>query len=303
MNKAPIFIVGVGRSGTTLIRQMLNSHSNIAIPYESHFITQYYDKRNDFGVLSLSDNRLRLIEEILSEDILKLWDVSFKASEVMEQLNDKSSISDVVEAIFKLYAHTHGKARWGDKSDYLDRMYKIRQMFPSCKFIHIIRDGRDVANSVMKMTWGPKNVKDAAEWWASHVKLGMCSGRMLPNDSYLEIRYEDLVLQSKETLIQVCQFLEEPFEENMLEFYKSSSKYIPQSLLNQHYNADSPPQNQRVCAWKNEMSDIDIAIFQDVASEMLSEYNYDIVKKPVSSILKKIRKLQLIIGKPFKRNA
>jgi len=279
----PIFIVGVGRSGTTLIRQMLNSHSNIAIPYESHFITKYQDNINAYGNLSTPENLNILVNDILQEPILKLWDVEVSVEQIVSQIGNTVTLESVIDAFFSSYASTHSKARWGDKSDYLDRMYKIRKLFPDAKFIHIIRDGRDVTNSVLKMTWGPCNVKQAAEWWSEHVRLGYCAGRMLPVEQYMEVRYEDLVLDTEKQLKRLCHFIDEEFEADMLEYYKTSSKYIPKSLLNQHYNADVPPAKNRVYAWKNSMSQVDVKIFEQIAEPVLREFGYEVSNQKVNT--------------------
>lgn len=295
MTISPVFIVGVGRSGTTLIRQMLNSHSQIAVPYESHFITDYMDRLDDYGDLGVRENLMQLITDICNEKILSSWDFSPTPDEVSRRLNGKS-LRDVVDAFFSVYATHHGKVFWGDKSDYLDRQHKILQLFPDAKIIHIVRDGRDVANSVMKMTWGPNNIKDAGNWWGSYVRLGHCMGSMLGPNQYMTLRYEDLVINSEIELNRICEFIGVEFESTMLEFYKDSVKYIPKNLLHQHYNADQPPKANRVFAWKSEMKKIDALIFQEEASEVLKSFEYDILECNYSRFRLFVRKVRLILG-------
>jgi hypothetical protein len=294
MHYAPIFIVGIGRSGTTLIRQMINSHSKIAIPYESHFITKYIKSISTYGDLNDDSNLTKLLSDITSEDILNDWDFKLTVDEFFEKIEERN-LSSIFNVFFSCYAQHHGKCIWGDKSDYLDRMFEIKQLFPDAKFIHIIRDGRDVANSVMKMTWGPSSIGSAANWWAEGVRLGYSMGRMLDNNHYIEVRYEDLVLEAQPTLQKLCDFIGVDYEEKMLDFYKDSKKHIPQRLLNQHYNADIPPNTQRVFSWKNELSKLDNDVFQSIAGDVLSEFDYSIVPSSIPSILVKIRKLILLI--------
>ncbi len=298
MKNSPIFIIGVGRSGTTLIRQMINSHSKIAVPYESHFITKYMDKISDYGGLQKDENLMRLLQDICKEPILDNWDYYCTPEDLMERITQRD-VANIFDAFYSLYAEHHGKRRWADKSDYLDRMYQIKELYPEAKFIHIIRDGRDVANSVMKMTWGPKNLIQAADWWSTYVRLCYSMGRMLSPKDYMEVRYEDLVTSSEDELKRICEFIEVDFEEPMLEFYKTSKKFIPQSLLNQHYNADTPPSKARTYAWKKEMSESDNIIFQQIAGAVLREFNYECTDKKLPRFEVIVRKLPMHVKSAF----
>tara|TARA_B100000965_G_C19602924_1_gene764027 strand:- start:9528 stop:10418 length:891 start_codon:yes stop_codon:yes gene_type:complete len=294
MNTGPIFIVGVGRSGTTLIRQMVNSHSKIAIPYESHFITKYISCEKKYGDLQNDENLSALLDDILAEPILENWDYVPDKQSLLGKTTSRD-IGGVFANFFTQYANHHGKSIWGDKSDYLHQMHKIKYLYPNAKFIHIVRDGRDVALSVMKMSWGPDNIREAASWWGEHVRLGYSMGRMLNKEQYYEIRYEDLVAHPEKYLEEICQFVGVNFESTMLEFFKTSKKFIPQSRLNQHYNADKGADTSRTKAWKREMSPLDCEIFQQIAGDVLREMNYEIAENDVSSLRVKFAKLKMIV--------
>jgi len=86
-------------------------------------------------------------------------------------------VAGLISALYAEYAAAKGKPRWGDKSDYLDRLHIVNEMFPNAQFIHIIRDGSDVAHSALKLPWGPDDVVRAAEWWNEHVWVGRRVGR------------------------------------------------------------------------------------------------------------------------------
>lgn len=275
MHSNLFFIVGVGRSGTTLIRLMLNSHPDVAIPYETHFITNYIREMDKYGPLSVSANLDRLIADLLKEDLLSKWDKVPTAQEVKQKLGSNPTLSDVIDAIYSCYAQAHGKKFWGDKSDYLDRMHDINSLFPNTKFIHIIRDGRDVAQSVLKMDWGPNDIIEAAEWWRDHVRLGRCMGKMLPPDRYMEIRYEDLVLDTENNLRRICDFLGLPYAVEMLNYYKNSESLIPAERSSQHYNADAPPIASRTYAWKTSMDKSSVAVFDKYAKTQLQAFGYE----------------------------
>lgn len=303
MKKNNFFVVGVGRSGTTLIRLMLNSHPNLAIPYETHFLTNYINQMDQYEPLNISDNIENLIKDMLNEELLRQWDVVPSFSDVISRLPETVTLADVIDAIYSLYAETHNKIRWGDKSDYLDKMHEINQIFPDTQFIHIVRDGRDVANSVMKMSWGPNDIYEAAEWWSEYVRLGQYMGLMLPKDRYMEIRFEDLVLQPKETLSKVCDFLGEPYAVEMLDYYKNSTSLIPDSRKSQHQNADASPKSSRTYAWKNSMSKSDVALFESYARDQLSAFGYEVVNLDIPTWRKRLHKTMVLARRLFNRNS
>lgn len=289
MKKEPFFIVGVGRSGTTLLRMMMHNHPNIAVPYESHFVTDYFRNKDAYGDLANAENRHRLLDDILNEELLKSWDHKFDAERVFCAI-EENTLSAVFDAVFQDYALAKGKSRWGDKSDYLDRMHLIKRVFPEAKFIHIIRDGRDVANSVMKMSWGPKDIIQAAEWWHEHVRLGRAMGSMLDDEHYIEVRYEDLVNESERELRRLCDFIDEPFSEEMLNYHKKAAVAIPDGRKAQHYNNDAPPKSSRTFAWKNEMSAINVALFGAYAKNSLQAMDYELPNTGVTQLKLKLAK-------------
>jgi hypothetical protein len=274
MPSGPVFIVGVGRSGTTLLRLMLHHHPEIAIPYESHFIDEYYDHLADYGDLHDEANLKRLVDAILAEPLLKMWDHTFTTEGVQSRIRERS-LSGVLNVVYEEYAAGKGKTRWGDKSDYLDRMYVINELFPNAQFIHIIRDGRDVARSVLKLPWGPNDIIRAAEWWERYVWLGRRTGRMLGKERYAEVKYEDLLESPERELRRLCQYLRLEFAPSMLEYYRDADQAIPEGRKAQHYNANSPVQASRAFSWKREMDTCDIALFDRHAGSVLQELGYE----------------------------
>lgn len=298
MENNPFFLVGVGRSGTTLLRLMFHNHPNIAIPYESHFITKYYDTLDTYGDLKESDNLNRLVQDILNEELLKEWDHEFKHDQIIQNVTEPS-LSSVMNSVFSDYANAKGKVRWGDKSDYLDRMHQILKVFPKAKFIHIIRDGRDVANSVMKLDWGPNDILGAAEWWSDHVSVARAIGTVLGQDRYAEVKYEDLVNSPIVELGRLCEFLNEPFVESMLEYHKSPGSEIPESRKFQHYNSNQPPKSSRTYAWKAEMNKTHQALFNDYASKTLMDLGYEVPNIPISRFKLRLRKVIIYVMRIF----
>jgi hypothetical protein len=279
----PIFLVGIGRSGTTLLRLMLHHHPRIAIPYESHFIVKYHDALAQYGNLAEPDQRGRLVDDLLAEPMLAMWDHEFDRNRVLAEVSEPT-LAGVLDALYGEYAAAHGKQRWGDKSDYLERLDVIHELFPCAQFVHIIRDGRDVARSVLKLPWGPDDIIRAAEWWNDHVWVARRMGAILGPSRYLEVRYEALVADPERELRRVCEFLGEDYAPEMLQYHETSASAIPEERRGQHQRVDRAPDPSRASSWRREMHPYDQALFNKFGGRMLNELGYDVPALQVSRI-------------------
>ena len=269
---APFFIVGAHRSGTTLLRLILNNHPHLAVPFESVFIPVFYKNLREYGDLSLKENLSRLIYDIgmLSRD---------KKGELVQDPEailslPISNYAGLVDAIFMEYAERKGKRRWGDKTPSqvmeLDILWKL---FPDCRVIHLVRDGRDVALSLRRISWGSAHIPRVAADWRWMTILGRKMGAFL-GDHYLEVRYEDLVLKPEETLRRICAFLEEPYHEDLLRFHVTAEKEMPSESMKWHQNSVKPPDPSKVFMWKHQMSLADRFIFEQIAGPELELFGY-----------------------------
>lgn len=170
MADSPIFIVGCPRSGTKLIRDLLRSHPNITFPHESHFIPKFYKLYGDPG------NEKEAVQ--LAAKILGIhWLRSFGITRTPSSFSEYRTYAEIVSGIFREWAAKERKPRWGDKTpQHVTEIPTLIEIFPSCKIIHIYRDGRDVALSFMKEWFGPGNVYSAASAWKRMVTKGMLDG-------------------------------------------------------------------------------------------------------------------------------
>jgi hypothetical protein len=274
MKPRPIVIVGVSRSGTTLLRLMLNAHPRIAIPYESNIIVKYSQALSQYGDLSKRENLERLIAAIVNEPLVQKWNHTFDLVRLTERV-EHPNLTSVVEAVFQDYASQQDKPRWGDKSGQLSRMDIVKKILPDAQFIHIIRDGRDVAGSALKLHFGPTDILMAASSWCMYVTLGRRMGAMLDAKSYIEVRYEDLVRCPEKELRRICDYLDEDYSPQMLEYHRNARNYLPQSAEH-HYNTDRAPITDRVFAWKSKMNESDLWLFQRRARDVLAELGYEV---------------------------
>jgi hypothetical protein len=151
------FVVGMGRSGTTLLRLMLDAHPELAIPPETHFLA---DLQKD---LTLVDFYNILVT-------YRTWsDFGISHREFLQELRDIENfdVSNGLRCFYRLYARRFAKVRWGDKTPlYSSRMLNISDLLPETRFVHLIRDGRDSALSYRSVWFGPRDDLEA------HARMG-----------------------------------------------------------------------------------------------------------------------------------
>lgn len=220
----PFFVVGCGRSGTTLLRSMLIRHSRIEIPGETHFVP--YVLRASFLLDRGPLCSPAVYSKVFSANRrLALSGISANQIERYLEQNGIRTTKRAVEAIYELYAELNEAALnsdpsvrvLGDKTpSYVRHIPLLSSEFPTSKFIHIIRDGRNVAQSLVQMPWGPKTIPGALDHWERRVRIGRKAGKKL-GDRYVELRYEDLVDDPQGQLIRICEALNLSFEPSMLE--------------------------------------------------------------------------------------
>ena len=279
MTCSPIFIVGCPRSGTHLLRNMLRSHPNLSFPGESHFIPKFYKA---FGDPKSEKEAKTLASIILNLQWIQPWYLSM---DIGSFAHDRT-YTQVVRRIFEAWAQKENKERWGDKTpQYVTEMPVLLELFPGGKFIHIIRDGRDVALSWLRLNFGPTNIFTAARQWQYFVSTGQRVGRSLPADTYLEIRYEKLLVQAREVMDNICSFINEPFCEKLLKPDPLILDYPARKLM---FGRFTPSYNNALkttvvdknsSKWKSQMPWSDQAIFESVAGNLLKSLGYETTSK------------------------
>lgn len=184
---------------------MLDAHPKLAIPPETHFIPGLVEvcARAEHP----SDAFFTYLEQHLT------WpDHHLEIETIRARLVAPFDVTNAIRAFFLSYAARFGKERWGDKTPtYLTQMTAIEAVLPESRFIHIIRDGRDVSLSIAHLWFGPhsghKTAEEVARWWAANVIEGRQEGLKVRH--CMELKFEDLVMEPERTLrprsgIQMC---------------------------------------------------------------------------------------------------
>lgn len=287
--RPPLFIIGNPRSGTTLLRLMLTNHRNIVIPPECGFAVWLYDK---YKSVSFSGSILdRFVTDLSNARKIETWNLDY--TKLSNYLNAAKliSYSEAVGKVYEFYGHATGKtfSRWGDKNNfYLHHIDTIRDMYPSALFVHIVRDGRDVACSYLNLHRSnikskyapqlPSTVNSIAMEWFANIREIRSSFDKAGWKNTCEIRYEDLVSQTESELKKLCAFLDEPYDTDMeLYFIRNRlENQEPAEFLQWKAKTTERPATTEVGKFRKELKPGEIKEFESIAASMLKIYNYDV---------------------------
>jgi len=270
----PVFVVGVDRSGTTLLSLIISSHPLIAIPYESHFIVAMAEKYGtDTAPLSASKQQ-DLLADIINQPYVKDWDYQINAENI--ELTPGDNVSNIIEKVYKDYARQAGKVIWGDKSpDNTPHIDSLNKLYPGAKYIHIIRDGRDVADSIKGQHWGGSSLPVTLRHWDRTVTLADKMLGMLAHRQVHSLRFEDLVSSPEESIKAITSFLGVSYFPGMLTDYSSSAeKKVGDRISGHHAHLKEALSLSQAFKWQHKMSPVDQSIAHEIAGETLKKYGY-----------------------------
>ena len=193
-----------------------------------------------------------------------------------------------------LYAEREGKSRYGDKTPgYVKEMRRIQRVLPEARFVHIIRDGRDVSLSHLRMNWGPETYAQSARLWRNRIRKAR---KMAPSvKHYTEIHFEDLVADTEGSLRRVCEFIDLDYDPVMLDYHERAegrlaekARELPrknrpnqpaEARLESHRLAKEPPRSDRIGMWRERMTDEEVAEYEAIAGDMLVELGYELASE------------------------
>ncbi len=279
------FVVGMNRSGTTLLRMMLDAHPDLTIPPETHFVPDLIKAaREDDATPESALAAMKSARE---------WgDFGFSDEEMLARLRELPQIKPgpAVRTFYDAYTEQQGKPRWGEKTPtYVQKMRLIQRAIPEARFVHVIRDGRDVALSVLDRTVRELTAGDIAKRWQKKITKAREDAPKL--DHYIEIRYEDLILDTEPVLRQVCEFIELPWDDALLNYHERSAdrlKEMARALpaegrakelsverrMATHEMTTKPPSADRVARWRTQMSAEQREGFELIAGDLLDQLGY-----------------------------
>ncbi|HEU4912534.1 MAG TPA: sulfotransferase [Actinomycetes bacterium] len=271
----PIFILGCPRSGTTLLRVMLNAHPRIAIPPETRFLIPAYLRRRRFGSLRTPRQRERLARFVLDRPLSRFSRLQVSPDEVRARMDKAASLGAALAAPFAAYAERLGKARWGDKRPfYYSFVDELDRMYPDAQFVHVVRDGRACAASLKRPPFDYGSER-AMVTWLNAVHSCRRAGERLGPERYHEVRYEDLVADPETSLRAMCAFLGEDFDPAMLAPEEVVDLVVPAGF-EQHGQIKAGVNATSVAKWRQELSAGEIATMAAVAGGWLRTFGYEV---------------------------
>ena len=281
-------IVGAPRSGTTLLRFMLDAHPDLAIPPETGFLGA-----DPAFLRRLSRHEFAEFIERFPSDAPGWQDFGITSPEWRQALEciEPFSPAHAYRAFYRLYAARFLKTRWGEKTPgYIFSMPQIEATLPESRFIHLIRDGRDVALSWRKTWFSPgQDMKTLASHWKQSVMAGLDNGKS--RGHYLEIHYEELIQNTAPVLQRICDYISLDFQPAMLNYFENSAARLAEHTprrhpdgtlvvgraqrLEQQYLTMHPPRLDRVQAWRTALSTSEREAFASVAGDLLVMLGYE----------------------------
>jgi Sulfotransferase family len=245
--------------------RLILDRGDVAIPSESMFLIDVDGRQPAETVL----------REVWSHPRVRLWDLPGEPPAIPAGLNREDAYRFAVSAPFVAYANREGKTRWGDKTPaYISQISRLAAIWPDARFVVLVRDGRDVALSVMKVPFGANNVWAAARSWAAAVRQGREAALRHPG-RVLELRYEDLVERPDEEVRTICAFLGLEYNPDMLAIDRTDRAKVAEDQAGWFTNVWAGITMDAVGKWRTEMPPHQQQVFESVAGEELRELGYE----------------------------
>jgi hypothetical protein len=272
---APFFIIGCGRSGSTLLRMMLASHSRLSIPPETWYLIPLLER--------FSSDRPLHADEIEGAVAIMTghyrWpDMKLDTQEFRREVSQLTApyLRDLVEAVYRWHLQAEGKVRWGDKTPvYIEIVPELAKMYPNSRFIHLVRDGRDVAKSYQATDWIGPWLHDNTTKWTHALACHWRWMRSELRERILLVRYEDLILQTEATLRQICRFIHEEFESRMLCWEGKVDEQVPLREQHIHTKLKQRIGEEGVARWRREMTSRETFVAEAFMGNDLRRLGYE----------------------------
>ena len=250
----PVFLGGEGRSGTTLLRVMLDAHPSIACGPESHFLV---------------DQHFRDFHKYFRDT---LWRRGEGFGYEKSDLDDL--FRDFARGWFETYMKKRGKRRWADKTPQtIHCLPYLWELFPTARFVHLIRDGRDVACSIIPQNWGPSTVEEAAERWVDCVWKGVI--HRADTERYSEVRYEDLVRDPEAHVRRVLAWIGEEWDACVLDYHRDVADN-PEKTESSAEQVARPLYTSSLGRWQRDLKPKQVKAFEKIAGETLEFLGYEL---------------------------
>jgi len=275
----PFFIIGSERSGTTLLMAVLGHHSRIAVPEVTWYYPRFRAYQHTYGDLSQPGAFRTLVSEMVHGLKTPYFGLPWNPKTIVDEVLAETKAPEFREAfrgIIDRFARDVGKARWGEKTPH--NLYYVREIledFPQAKFLHLTRDGRDVAVEQLRSAFGPTNIHAAAKIWKRTQDALERAREIVPPDQWLEVRYETLAAEPEAEIRRSLEFLGEPFEESVLDFHRGDIAQR-RAQTRDHRPLGEPISPKHVGIYRRYLSVWEQEAFAGVAGDELRAAGYEV---------------------------
>ena len=274
-------MIGTQRSGSNLLRLMLNQMNGVAAPHPPHILQRFMPLVPNYGDLSQGNNFQLLVDDVcrLVELNPVVWEkVSLNREDVTARCKEQSLVA-IFFAIYDILAETWGEQTWCCKS--LANVHYLPEIISysdTAKFIYLYRDGRDVALSFQKAVVGEKHIYQIARGWAKAQRKALQMQSILGKDRFYRISYESLVADPETSLKGLCAFMDKEYTPEMLNFHQSSEATNAASSSSLWGNVTKPIMKQNTKKFLKQATEEEIMIFELVAGDVLDALGYERVR-------------------------
>jgi hypothetical protein len=281
----PFFIIGASRSGTTMLRIMLASHSMLEIPPEAWFLGKIVCSTDNSTPLAREDVE-RIINLLVHDDAWLEWNVEESKLKDAFRGIEGSNLAALLDALFRFWGKARLRSvRWGEKSPrHTYIAAKLKSVFEDAQFIHMLRDGRDSCSSMLQRGWYEGSFRRICQHWASCTQAAVEFGKLHPNVIH-EVRFERLLADPKGEIQSVCRFLGVDFEPVMVDYQTYARENLPPSARHVHSKLFRPLDMQEAGKWKRSMNVWQEATFLAVAGSISKKVGYGSGHRLIARIL------------------
>ena len=273
-----IQVIGTQRSGTNLLRLILNQFNEICAPHPPHILKTFIPILDYYGDLKSDGNFKKLIGDVckwIASNPVP-WNVQLDIDLIFDSCKE-NNIYEVFRVVHELKTADEGATVWCCKSTFNVHYFEAMELHNIRPFyIHLYRDGRDVALSFQKAIVGPKHVYHIAKDWVADQNAVEHVGQSVEQSRFMAIAYEDLIHSPKNVLLNICDRLDLNYSDELLHYYDSKESNMTANAGEMWENVKRPILNNNSGKYLSLMPKKDIEIFERVAGETLRKLNYNL---------------------------
>ncbi|MBL0309872.1 MAG: sulfotransferase [Bacteroidetes bacterium] len=276
-----ILIIGTQRSGSNLLRLMLNHLGHIAAPHPPHILQSFFPVIDTYGDLSNEKTFDSLIEDVCHFVNLNIiyWGFQMQPAKIRGRCRNNSLV-EVYKAVYEEFAEVHEAEYWCCKS--MANVHYIPQIEAAGLhpfYIHLYRDGRDVSLSFKKVLVGEKHFYHLAKQWTKEQELALAYCEQYASGRFIRVRYEDLIHNPSLEVGKICKALGIEFNPNAFLYYQSEEAHAMAKISSMFRNLDKPVQKQNDHKYLREATREELQIFESIAAPTLQKLGYSLLFK------------------------